>query len=303
MRRASARGSASDDLQAGDAQFEATRNAGFTTVLTVGRTGIFNGQSAVIDLAGDNVSAMVVQIAVCRAHFVRHDRRAIIRFAAGNVCGSFGRCFSTPSVCRRSRACTRRIRKECDGPRQTRSLEALFPIVNGKMPVVFNANTEREIIRAIDLIKRIQAERHHRRRARIVEGRGPSQGGRIFRCCFRSIFRNERPHASPEADPEIAGDASLSCRDTERPRQACGGGCEIRVSIRAASTTLGDFFTNAGKAVENGLSSDAAIRAMTLGSAEMLGRQRSLVRSRQARSRILRWSRAICSARINSFRT
>ena len=39
-----------DDLRAGDSQFEANRNAGFTTVLTVGRTGIFNGRSAVIDL-------------------------------------------------------------------------------------------------------------------------------------------------------------------------------------------------------------------------------------------------------------
>ena len=34
---------------------------------------------------------------------------------------------------------------------------------------------------------------------------------------------------------------------------------------------IGDFFTNAGKAVEGGLSKDAAIRAMTLGAAELLG--------------------------------
>jgi hypothetical protein len=37
------------------------------------------------------------------------------------------------------------------------------------------------------------------------------------------------------------------------------------------TTTLGDFFANAGKSVENGLSRDAAIRSMTLGSAEILG--------------------------------
>ena len=38
------------------------------------------------------------------------------------------------------------------------------------------------------------------------------------------------------------------------------------------ATSIGDFFTNAGKAVEGGLRKDAAIRAMTLGSAEILGR-------------------------------
>ena len=38
-------------------------------------------------------------------------------------------------------------------PDADRSLEALFPVVSGKMPIVFNANTEREINRSIDLIK------------------------------------------------------------------------------------------------------------------------------------------------------
>ena len=34
-----------DDIRGGDTQFESARNAGFTTVLTVGRTGVFNGRS------------------------------------------------------------------------------------------------------------------------------------------------------------------------------------------------------------------------------------------------------------------
>ena len=50
-----------DDLRAGDSQFEANRNAGFTTVLTTGRVGIFNGRSALIDLTGDTVSAMIIR--------------------------------------------------------------------------------------------------------------------------------------------------------------------------------------------------------------------------------------------------
>ena len=35
--------SAIDDVRAGESQFEANRNAGFTTVVTVSRNGIFNG--------------------------------------------------------------------------------------------------------------------------------------------------------------------------------------------------------------------------------------------------------------------
>src|SRR5262249_47100339 len=51
----------SDDIRAGDGQFDSARAAGFTTVGAVGRTGIFNGQSAVINLAGDNVSGMIIK--------------------------------------------------------------------------------------------------------------------------------------------------------------------------------------------------------------------------------------------------
>jgi phosphohistidine swiveling domain-containing protein len=36
-------------------------------------------------------------------------------------------------------------------------------------------------------------------------------------------------------------------------------------------TAINDFYTNAGKSVENGLSKDAAVRAMTLSAAEILG--------------------------------
>ena len=36
-------------------------------------------------------------------------------------------------------------------------------------------------------------------------------------------------------------------------------------------TNISDFLTNANKAIENGLAKDAAIRAMTLNAAEILG--------------------------------
>ena len=52
---------ATDGLRSGEAQFESVRNAGFTTVVTVGRTGIFNGQSAIINLAGESVSGMILK--------------------------------------------------------------------------------------------------------------------------------------------------------------------------------------------------------------------------------------------------
>ncbi len=52
---------AAEQIKAGEAQFETQRNAGFTTALTVPKDGIFNGQSALINLAGDSVSGMIIK--------------------------------------------------------------------------------------------------------------------------------------------------------------------------------------------------------------------------------------------------
>jgi imidazolonepropionase-like amidohydrolase len=79
--------SAIDELKAGEAQFETNRNAGFTTVVTVGRSGIFNGQSAVINLAGDSVSSMVVKtpFAVAARNVFRFKTDAFRRAAPPGI--------------------------------------------------------------------------------------------------------------------------------------------------------------------------------------------------------------------------
>jgi hypothetical protein len=61
IRRAPARGFLQRRPARGRGQFDTIRNAGFTTTVSVGRNGIFNGRSAIIDLAGDSVSAILVK--------------------------------------------------------------------------------------------------------------------------------------------------------------------------------------------------------------------------------------------------
>lgn len=51
---------AADLIQPGDPRIEAARNAGFTTAVTFPMTGIFAGQGAVVNLAGERAGDMVV---------------------------------------------------------------------------------------------------------------------------------------------------------------------------------------------------------------------------------------------------
>lgn len=260
---------ASDDLRAGETQFEAARNAGFTTVLTTGRTGIFNGQSAVIDLAGDTVSGMIV-----KAPFAEHISFTTIGGGQypGSLLGTFSALRQMLLDAQRLQrfektyaANPRGIRR----PEADRSLEALIPIISRQMPVVFNANTENEITRALNLAKEFNL------RAIIAGGQeGWKLADRLksqdVPVLLSLNFPKRTASASTEADPETIEVLRMRAETPKGPARLAQAGVKFAFQSDGAKS-LGDFFTNAGKAVENGLSKDATIRSMTLGSAEILG--------------------------------
>jgi imidazolonepropionase-like amidohydrolase len=258
-----------DDIRSGEAQFEAARNAGFTTVLTVGRTGIFNGQSAVINLAGDSVSAMIV-----RSPFAEHV--SFVTIGGGqyplSLLGTFSALRQMLLDAQRLQKLERAYAANPRGmrrPEPDRSLEALYPIINRQMPVVFNANNENEIVRALDLAKEfnIQAVIAGGQEAWKLADRLKAQDVPVL---LSLNFPKRTAAASPEADPEPLELLRLRAETPKGAARLAQAGVKFAFTSGGA-TSLTDFFTNAGKAVENGLSRDAAIRAMTLGSAEVLG--------------------------------
>lgn len=257
-----------DELRAGESQFDAVRNAGITTVLTTGRTGIFNGQSAVINLAGDSVSAMVV-----KAPFAQH-----ISFATtpgqypGSLLGTFAALRQIFLDAQRLQELQKQYAANPKGmkrPGADKSLEALYPAINRQMPVVFNANTDVQIIRALDLIKELNLN-------------GVIAGGlESYKVVDRlkaakvpvllSLNLPKRTTASSsEADPDTMETLRYRAEAPKAAAKLAAAGVKFAFQSGGA-TAIGDFFTNAGKAVEGGLSKDAAIRAMTLGAAELLG--------------------------------
>lgn len=257
-----------DDIRSGEAQFEANRNAGFTTVLSVGRSGIFNGQSAVINLAGDNVSTMVV-----RSPFAEHVSFTTLGGTyPQSLLGTFAALRQMMLDAQRLQQLQTMYAANPKGMRRPdadRSLEALFPIVGGKMPVVFNANTEREINRSIDLIKEFKLKG-------IIAG-GQESWKVADRLKAANIpvllslnFPKRTTATSPDADPEDMDTLRLRADTPKGPGKLAAAG--VKFAFQSSGiTSIGDFFANAGKSVENGLSRDAAVRAMTLGAAEILG--------------------------------
>jgi len=258
-----------DDIRAGEAQFEAARNAGFTTVLTVGRTGVFNGQSAVINLAGDNVSSMVI-----KSPFGEHFSFTTIGGGQypGSLLGTFSAFRQMLLDAKRLQNLQKAYAASPRGmkrPDQDRSLEALFPVINRQIPVVINANSENEITRALDLQKEFNFK--------LVIAGGQEAWKLADRLKAQDVpvllslnFPKRTAAASLDADPETLEVLRMRAETPKGPGRLAQAGVKFGFQSGGA-TTLTDFFTNAQKAVDGGLSKDAAIRAMTLGSAEILG--------------------------------
>ena len=261
--------SAAEDLRAGESQFEASRNAGFTTVVTVGRSGIFSGRSAVIDLAGESTSEMVV-----KTPFAEHVSFNTI--GGGQYPGSLMGTFSSmrqmfldaqrlQQIQRIYEANPRGIKR----PEADPSLEALIPILERKIPVVFNANREIEIVRALHFAKEFNL------RAMIAGGQEAWKVADRLKAQDVPVllslnFPKRTAASSPEADAESMDLLRLRA---ETPK---GAGRLSKAGVKFAFqsgglTTVGDYFSNAGKAVESGLDKDSAVRAMTIGAAEILG--------------------------------
>ncbi|MEJ7863077.1 MAG: amidohydrolase family protein [Pyrinomonadaceae bacterium] len=259
---------AAEQLRAGEAQFETNRNAGFTTVLTVGREGIFNGQSAVVNLAGETVSEMIV-----RAPFAGHVTFTTLR---GGYPGSLLGTFSAMRQMFLDAGRLQEVRKMYDkNPRGLKrpdadaSLDALIPVLNGTMPVVFNANSEIEITRALNLAGEFKLK------AIIAGGQeawkvAPRLKAQNIPVLLSLNFPKRTAVASPEADAESIEILRLRAETPKTAARLAQAGVKFAFQSGGMSN-ISDFLTNANRAVENGLDRNAAIRAMTLSAAEILG--------------------------------
>lgn len=259
---------AADELRAGEAQFESARNAGFTTAISVGRTGIFNGRSAVINLAGEDVAGMIVK------------SPAAIHVSFATLGGQYpGSLMGTISAMRQMFLDAKRHQElqkmYSANPRGMRrpdadaSLEALIPVLDRQMPIVFTANREIEIIRAIDLAKEFNL--------RLIIAGGHESWKVADRLkaidaavLFSLNFPKRTTAASPDADPESLEMLRFRAEVPKTAGKLAQAG--VRFAFQSGGmTNLADFSANAAMAVENGLAKDAAVRAMTLSPAEIFG--------------------------------
>jgi len=147
-------------------------------------------------------------------------------------------------------------------------LEAMQPAVDRKMPVAFEANEGRQILRALKMAKELKLEPivTGARHAEEVTADLKAQSVRVI----YSLNYPVRPRAlAADADEPLS-----ALRERADAPKVPGALAKAGVTFAFESAGLSDpkdFVKNAAKAVKAGLPEDAAVRAMTIVAATIAG--------------------------------
>jgi imidazolonepropionase-like amidohydrolase len=265
---------AADQVKANAPGIEDARNAGFTAALSSPRQGIFPGQSAVINLAGDNSAQMVVrapvaltvQFATTGGFFSQYPNSLM-----GTV-AFIRQTFYDAMHYRDELDRYNRVKRGIERPAYDKKLAALQPALRGEMPVMFMANSEGDMRRALLIADEfklkpiIAGALYGYRMVDVLKGRNVP--------VILSVDYPRRPVDLPEDEDESL--RVLRAR-AETPKGAAKlAQAGIRFAFTSGTLRPADFIANVQRAVESGLSKNEALRALTVNAAEILGASEQL---------------------------
>ncbi|NPV84253.1 MAG: amidohydrolase family protein [Candidatus Aminicenantes bacterium] len=251
---------------------EAWHRVGITTVVVAPSRGLFQGQSVVLNLNSDQPNSMVLkQPWALHVNFTTERGGIYPSSLMGTVAFIRQKFYDASHYAlhqKKYQSSPRFLKR----PEYDPFLEALVPFVVDKRPVVFQCNNQEDIKRALRLIEefKLNAVLTHcneawRAAEHLKKARVPLLVALDFRPPNTSIYNQQGEAARKKAEAEIypANAASL-----------------LKENISFALTSFGlsesSFARNLQAAIKAGLEPQAALRALTVEPARILGLDRQL---------------------------
>jgi imidazolonepropionase-like amidohydrolase len=276
-----------NELEIDPAEFDAAHSAGVTTAMTAVPNGIFRGAAAVIDLDGDSVADIVLKGGVAQS--IGFSRGGGGFGGGGGSRGGYpGTLFGAFASLRQElldaqhyrdvKAAYVRNPRAIKRPAYDASLEALQPVISHDEPVILQANTEREIIRALDLAKEfnLKAGIAGGAQAYLVADRLAAEHVPVI---LTLNFPRAGAAGATGGRGGGGGRGGASADDPEplrmlRDRVMAPKGPAIlaKAGVRFAFTSGADYtdmLPNVRKAIAAGLPADEALRALTVNPADL----------------------------------
>jgi imidazolonepropionase-like amidohydrolase len=271
---------AADAVKVDEAEMSRLAAAGITSVLALPAGEVISGQSALVNVAAPPDQPQIGNIVESRRGLivVKTPVAFHVSFperprAGGNaypesLMGVIAFVRQAFLDAQHHRDLLRKPQLRGSEPADDPVLDALQPAIDGKVPVAFEANEAREILRVLKLAGELKLHPlvTGAREAAAVATDLKAQNVRVV----YSLNYPQRPRAlAPDADEPVQT-LRMRAEAPKVPAELARAG----VSFAFASAGLGDpkdFVRNAARAVKSGLSEDAAIRALTIEAATIAG--------------------------------
>jgi imidazolonepropionase-like amidohydrolase len=256
---------AADVVKPADRSIESARASGFTTAVTFPHQGIFAGQGAVIDLAGENVGQMVVSAPAGQ----------YVALTTGGFGGGY------PASLMGAIAYVRQLYLDADYYRHAKEFYAAHPrgttrpaydrALEGVLEsprVLLPAGSRREVDRMLRFSQELKLPvilygltEGYRSADLLANGNAPV------------LVNLKWPEKSPDADPDEPDALRiLEVRENAPSTPAALAKKGVRFALYSGGIDRrADFVRALRRALDAGLSADDALRAMTLAPAEIYG--------------------------------
>ncbi|HKQ08835.1 MAG TPA: amidohydrolase family protein [Blastocatellia bacterium] len=265
---------AADQVKPDAPGIEDARNAGFTAALSSPRQGIFPGQSAVISLAADEASQMVVRAPVALTVQFTPAGGFFSQYP-NSLMGTVAfvrQTFYDAMHYRDEMDRYNRVKRGVERPSYDKKLAALQTALRGELPVMFVANSEGDIRRSLMVAREFNLKP-------IIAG--ALYGYRVIDMLkaanvpvILSVDYPRRPVDLPEDEDESL---RILRNRAETPKGAARlAAAGIKFAFASGTQRPADFIANVQRAIESGLSKDEALRALTINAAEILGTSEQL---------------------------
>ncbi len=239
------------------------RDSGITTALVIPREGVLPGQSVLLNLGGEKLEAMVLrQPAALHLHLT-----SLPRTYPGSLMG-------TVAYARQALYDAARYREEWKAyeagarghkrPTYDAALQAWQDVLAGKELLIVTASRENDVLRALALADEFKV------RVAVAEAPQAARVAPIVKARKLPLL------VSVNFDPARAPD--FGAPDDDKERQEIADAERNPAELHKAGVTFAlvsafapDFLAGVRKAIERGLPAEAALRAVTLAPAEVLG--------------------------------
>ncbi len=260
---------AADEASLSDKRVETWRSAGFTSVISAPKGGMFPGQAALLNLGGERNGDMVVKSPVA----VPISLQPAGNFSSfpGSLMGSLAyvrQVWLDTDWSTKSQAIYEKNPRGVARPRYDRTDEALADALEAHALVLIPANNTTQIRRAFDL-----ADRWHVNAVLYGGQMSYELANEIAAKKLPVLIDLKWPEADKDADPdEVPSLNTLRFRDRAPSSPSALAKAGVKFAFYSGAITAPkDVLKAAKKSIDAGLSPDTAIRAFTLTPAEIFG--------------------------------